>query len=64
MCLPINDRTMLTWLQTQIRVMEAWREEIATRPEIDIDQVVKVETHLSWLSAEYDRLTEGNSVAA
>lgn len=64
MYLPIDDRSMLTWLRTQIRVMEAWREELAIRPEIDVDQAMKIETHLSWLSAEYDRLTQNEKAAA
>ncbi|MEO0465550.1 MAG: hypothetical protein AAF216_03330 [Pseudomonadota bacterium] len=64
MCLPINDRSMLSWLRTQIRVMEAWREEMVRRPEMDAAQAQKIDTHLAWLCAEYQRLEDVVSVAA
>ena len=56
MCLPLDDVAMTCWLKTQIRVLEAWREELASRPEIDVQAVIKLETHYAWLTQEVARL--------
>lgn len=56
MCLPLDDAAMICWLKTQVRVVEAWREELACRPEIDISAVERLETHYSWLTFEVTRL--------
>ena len=56
MCIPISDVTMIDWLKRQVQVIEAWREEIATRAEIDIAEVDRVERHYQWLTAEVSRL--------
>ena len=64
MCLPIDDRSMLSWLRTQIRVMEAWREELITRPDADLAQARKIDDHLAWMCAEYERLENASQIAA
>ena len=56
MCLPISDIAMIDWLKKQVQVIEAWREEIATRTEIDIAEVERVERHYQWLTSEVNRL--------
>ncbi|MEM9180525.1 MAG: hypothetical protein AAGA89_12465 [Pseudomonadota bacterium] len=61
MCLPLDDTAMICWLKTQVRVIEAWREELASRPEIDIAVVTRLETHYQWLSSEVTRLENPNS---
>lgn len=49
---------MIDWLKTQIRVMEAWRADLASRPEIDIAHLTELETHYQWLTAEVARLED------
>lgn len=56
MCIPISDVTMIDWLKRQVQFIEAWREEIATRAEIDIAEVERVERHYQWLTSEVNRL--------
>ena len=43
---------MLEWLKTQVRVLEAWREDVASRPDIDFDLVCRLEQHYQWLTSE------------
>lgn len=64
MCLPIDDQAMLCWLTSQVRVMEAWRGELAMRPEIDLAQVERLERHYTWLTAELARLEGDGGPAA
>ncbi|MEL7547002.1 MAG: hypothetical protein AAGJ84_10150 [Pseudomonadota bacterium] len=47
---------MLSWLKSQVRVVEHWREELARQPDIDLDAVIRVETHYQWLTEEVARL--------
>ena len=56
MCMPIDDSAMLCWLKQQVRVLEAWREELACRSEIDIATVTRLERHYAWLTEEISRL--------
>ncbi|MEO0981309.1 MAG: hypothetical protein AAFX03_01505 [Pseudomonadota bacterium] len=55
---PIDDGTMACWLRTQVRVLEAWREELAMRPDIDLDTAAKLERHYAWLTGEVARLEQ------
>jgi len=64
MCLPISDIAMIDWLKNQIRMIEAWREEVACRPEINISEVERVETHYQWLTLEVTRLEDYRLKAA
>lgn len=56
MCIPMDDIAMLCWLKQQVRVLEAWREELACRSEIDIATVTRLERHYAWLTEEISRL--------
>ncbi|MEL6243802.1 MAG: hypothetical protein AAFQ21_00550 [Pseudomonadota bacterium] len=58
MCLPLDDTAMVCWLKTQVRVIEAWREELACRPEFDIAAARRLETHYAWLTSEVARLED------
>ncbi|MEO0550455.1 MAG: hypothetical protein AAFZ91_11090 [Pseudomonadota bacterium] len=58
MCLPLDDTAMTCWLKTQIRVIEVWREELASRPEIDIEAITRLEQHYTWLTYEAGRLED------
>ncbi|MEO1323746.1 MAG: hypothetical protein AAFV59_12130 [Pseudomonadota bacterium] len=64
MCIPFDDTAMICWLKTQVRVLEAWREELATRPELDISAVSRLEKHYAWLTYEVARLDDPSSQAA
>ena len=63
LCMPIDDSAMLCWLKQQVRVLEAWREELACRPEIEISMVTRLERHYAWLSDEIYRLDTGQRAA-
>jgi hypothetical protein len=43
---------MLDWLKSQVRVLEAWREDIAIRPHLDLEMVRRLEQHYQWLTKE------------
>lgn len=53
-----NTLPMIDWLKTQIRVLEAWRSDLASRPEIDISHLTDLEAHYQWLTAEVARLED------
>ena len=61
MCIPLDDSAMVCWLKTQVRVIEAWREELACRAELDISAVLRLEEHYAWLTAEVARLEDPSS---
>ena len=52
MCLNFQTSDMLEWLKTQVRVLEAWREDMATRPELDLEMIMRLEHHYQWLTKE------------
>lgn len=52
MCLQFQNAAMLDWLKTQVRVIEAWREDVATRSDLDLDMISRLEQHYQWLTAE------------
>jgi len=58
MCVPLDDTAMICWLKTQVRVVEAWREVLATRPELDISAITRLERHYAWLTYEAARLDD------
>ncbi len=61
MCIPLDDTAMICWLKTQVRVVEAWREELASRSELDIRAVTRLEEHYAWLTSEVARLETPSS---
>lgn len=61
MCIPLDDTAMIFWLKTQVRVVEAWREELASRAELDIRAVTRLEEHYAWLTSEVARLETPSS---
>lgn len=56
MCLNFQTSDMLAWLKTQVRVLEAWREDMATRPEFDLEMIMRLEHHYQWLTREVGTL--------
>lgn len=65
MCLQFQNAAMLDWLKTQVRVIEAWREDVATRSDLDLDMISRLEQHYQWLTAEVlnlEALTKPQSV--
>ena len=56
MYIPMSDTNMLNWLRAQVRVLEAWREDIMRRPELDFQMITRLETHYQWLTHEVSRL--------
>ncbi|MHA7857843.1 MAG: hypothetical protein ACX94D_07140 [Henriciella sp.] len=61
MCLPMDDTAMVCWLRTQVRVLDAWREELASRPDLDIQAITRLEQHYAWLIDEVTRLESPTS---
>ena len=64
MCIPLDDTAMICWLKTQVRVIEAWREALATRPDLDIAAITCLERHYAWLTYEVTRLEDPSSQQA
>ncbi|MEO0883948.1 MAG: hypothetical protein AAFY34_14630 [Pseudomonadota bacterium] len=64
MCVPIPDRTMLGWLRSQLRILEAWRDELLRRSETDAETLERLDRHSAWLGGEIDRLEQEQSQAA
>ena len=56
MCLGFNDFDMMSWLRHQIRVIEAWRDDVAMRPELDMEMIIRLEQHYQWLTSEVSSL--------
>jgi len=56
--------SMLGWLRTQVRVLEVWREDLASRPDIDLEEIQRVEKHYQWLTGEVARFEEASARAA
>lgn len=52
MCYHFQSSDMLEWLKTQVRVIEAWREDVASRPDLDLEMIARLEHHYQWLTAE------------
>ncbi|MCI4644811.1 MAG: hypothetical protein MRY64_08525 [Hyphomonadaceae bacterium] len=63
MCLPLDQTSLLCWLHTQVRVMEAWREELAMQFEVNVEQVQLLERHYQWLTGEIAELEGARKVA-
>ena len=63
MCVPVDDPAMLCWLQTQLRVIKAWQDELASRPDADLRQVERLSHHRDWLTEELARLTPHRQAA-
>ncbi len=58
MCFRFQNADMLEWLKSQVRVLEAWREDVASRPDIDLEMVTRLEQHYQWLTSEVVTLEE------
>jgi len=58
MCIPFDDTAMCCWLQTQVRVIEVWRDELATRLDADPNALTRLEQHYDWLRYEVERLNQ------
>ena len=58
MCYHFQNPDMLTWLKAQVRVLEAWREDIATRPMLDFEMITRLEQHYQWLTGEIEHLEQ------
>lgn len=61
MCIPFGDDAMCCWLQTQLRVVEVWRDELAMRLDADPNALTRLEQHYDWLRYEVARLDEEQS---
>lgn len=64
MCLPMPETELVDWLKRQVLVIEAWREDMAMKTEIDMDDVMRLERHYAWLTTEIARLEADRSVRA
>ncbi|MEM7663077.1 MAG: hypothetical protein AAF292_12595 [Pseudomonadota bacterium] len=55
---------MLGWLHGQLRVLEAWREELVRRGDADIAALERLDRHQKWLSSEITRLEAEEALVA
>ena len=51
-----QNSSMIEWLKSQVCVLEAWREDVASRADLDIDMIMRLERHYQWLTAEVSNL--------
>lgn len=51
-----EERTLLSWLTMQERVLRLWIEEALSAAPRDSDLVASLENHHDWLAAQIDRL--------
>ncbi|MEO0449170.1 MAG: hypothetical protein AAFZ74_02485 [Pseudomonadota bacterium] len=52
MCYQFQNADMLIWLKNQVRVLEAWREDLASRAHLDLEMVRRLEHHYQWITKE------------
>lgn len=64
MCLEIKNDAMRVWLESQIRMVTAWRDDAANASDVDPETLRRLETHLAWLTFEAKRLTRDVRQAA
>ena len=48
----MTNRSLGSWLKMQVRVLEAWREELAMHADIDMGTILRLERHYQWLTGE------------
>ncbi|MEO1661774.1 MAG: hypothetical protein AAFR51_12345 [Pseudomonadota bacterium] len=58
MCYSFQNHDMISWLKMQVRVLEAWREDIASQSDLDFDMITRLERHYQWLTAEVCHLED------
>jgi hypothetical protein len=57
-----EDRTLLSWLVTQEKVLRLWIDEALSREISGGDLVAELETHRCWLAAQIERLNHQHTV--
>lgn len=55
---------MLGWLRSQLRVVDAWRDELLRRGDAHVETIGRLERHYAWLSSEIVRLEKDEAYAA
>ena len=58
MCIPLDDASLSCWLFTQLRVLDAWCDELANEPDTDIARIEALERHRNWLADELARVDQ------
>ncbi len=56
MCLPTDEASLSCWLQTQLRVLEAWCTALGNKPDTDLDRLEVLERHRQWLAVELEKI--------
>ena len=56
MCLPQDNPSLICWLQKQVSVIDAWRDEMVATVSDDDMTLERLSQHRAWLSQEIDRL--------
>ena len=56
MCLPQDHPSMMCWLEKQVRVIDAWRDELVATVTDDDVTLERLTVHRAWLTQEIDRL--------
>lgn len=57
-----EERSLLTWLTTQERVLALWIEEVLCAAPKNVDFISKLEVHHAWLLDQIEYLTKSKVV--
>jgi hypothetical protein len=52
MCMTIASQSVSAWLQSQERIMRAWRDELLLTGAGDQEQIERIDAHRRWLAEE------------
>ncbi len=52
MCASRYSFNMMSWLRSQIGVLELWREELAQSADLDLSTISRLERHYQWMTSE------------
>jgi hypothetical protein len=64
MCMMIAAQSASAWLQSQERMMRAWRDELLFSGDCDPAQIEHIDAHCRWLAEEVSRLSGRDIVDA
>lgn len=61
MCGLYRKSTTISWLKTQLSVLESWMSDISTDPDADLNLLQCIQGHKRWLNAELSVLTDNDA---
>lgn len=61
MCVPYDSVQLECWLHSQVKVIDAWINELMSSPDSDPQTAERLETHRRWLSRELDQFSRSQT---